>query len=215
MYGIFTYIWLIFMVHVARYIIAYMDAMDSMHPNKEPRKTTISLWPGDVTGARGSKGSCQATQSSQSQGCGEDQRDRRMDTAGWRWFPWMSCDGRKDQWWTVQWVSCNLLLNGVLLGLYSYNPVILTFDPNLQRDIQVVGKFSEMQVVYERLHVLKCFKDGLEFSRRNWGRGSNGLTRFDMYFFQFLDGLKPTTTMSPQNHEKSRFSPLKNQVIYH
>ena len=96
-----------------------------------------------------------------------------------------------------------------------YNRVILTFDPNLQRDIQVVGKFSEMQVVYEKLHVLICFKRGLEFSRRNWGRGSNGLTRFDMYFFQFLDGLKPTTTMSPQNHEKSRFSPPKNQVIYH
>ena len=56
--------------------------------------------------------------------------------------------GRLDQWLGRINGFHHLLIHGVLLGLYSYNPLILTFVSNLQRDIQVVGKFSEMQVVY-------------------------------------------------------------------
>ena len=36
-------------------------------------------------------------------------------------------------------ISYNLLINGVYWG---YNPLILTVDPNFQRDIQVVGLSS-------------------------------------------------------------------------
>ena len=34
-----------------------------------------------------------------------------------------------------KWVSYNLLINGIYWG---YNPLILTIDPNFQRDIQVM-----------------------------------------------------------------------------
>ena len=38
----------------------------------------------------------------------------------------------------------NLLINGVYGG---YNPLILTFDPNFQRDIQVTGDGDATSVV--------------------------------------------------------------------
>ena len=51
----------------------------------------------------------------------------------------------------------NLLINGVYWG---YNPLILTFDPNFQRDIQVVaGKSPPLEVVLSTMdHVLNGFE---------------------------------------------------------
>ena len=63
---------------------------------------------------------------------------REVVVAMWHGVFWMSRDGSSDQWWSDQSGSYNLLINGIKCDfLGDYNPLILTFDPNFQRDIQV------------------------------------------------------------------------------
>ena len=67
-----------------------------------------------------------------------------------------------------KWVNSNLLLNGVYWG---YNPLILTFDPNFHRAIQVGVFFCWICRIYWDIYIYITLKQ------------MNHLWSLDIFFF--------------------------------